>query len=219
MGFSLAFVAPIFARQAGREVPVERDFELDMGRDEHGKPYFNFPILILSDTHLSTWMSRAKLLAWFMQNTKAGKLCLLGDIIDGEAMLGSEEWKFPRWHRQVIAEICRMIAQGTEAIFVPGNHDEAICMQKMIHKGKSYVIEKTGRLIENGKEYFHRNLCGKTIRGVTFAKEVRYRGPNGLEIEAEHGHVYDGTLGNYSGIGNAVLDGMVLIDTLFQNMP
>jgi UDP-2,3-diacylglucosamine pyrophosphatase LpxH len=75
----------------------------------------------LSDIHLGTSASRADDLLNFLAEVSAGKIYLLGDIIDLERM--KTRAIFPDTHRNVLTRFVQLSQSGTEIIYIPGNHD------------------------------------------------------------------------------------------------
>lgn len=81
----------------------------------------NYRTLWLSDIHLGTAACRAEDLLEFLEEVKADKIFLVGDIIDLEKM--ETRAIFPDSHRQVLARLLMLSQSGTEVVYIPGNHD------------------------------------------------------------------------------------------------
>jgi UDP-2,3-diacylglucosamine pyrophosphatase LpxH len=81
----------------------------------------NYRSLWLSDIHLGTLSSRAEDLLDFIAAVDAGRIYLVGDIIDLQRMRARP--RFPDLHVRVVAEFARLAATGTEVLYIPGNHD------------------------------------------------------------------------------------------------
>lgn len=75
----------------------------------------------ISDTHLGDKNTQAEQLEDFLRNTSSDYLFLLGDIIDLWKMSKRAHW--PTAHQQVLKVIFDKARNGTEVIYVPGNHD------------------------------------------------------------------------------------------------
>ncbi len=118
-----------------------------------------FRTIFLSDLHLGMRGCQARMVANFLQHVRCEKLYLVGDILDMWWL--QQRWHWPEDHSEVIGRILGFIAQGTEVIFVPGNHDRAA--RQYLHmefagvKVRPFDVHHTadGRrlLIVHGDEY------------------------------------------------------------------
>nr|WP_321450133.1 UDP-2,3-diacylglucosamine diphosphatase [uncultured Carboxylicivirga sp.] len=77
--------------------------------------------LVISDTHLGTYGCKAKELVSYLKTISPNKIVLNGDIID--------VWQFstnyfPKSHTKVIRQLLKMMENGSEIIYLAGNHDE-----------------------------------------------------------------------------------------------
>jgi len=183
---------------------MHQELVLDIRRDALGNKFLHFPAMFISDLHLGTIHSRAKRLSHALQRTIADQLYCVGDIFDGECMLKKKRWDFGEWHRQVIAHVCRKADNESKVFYIPGNHDEGIRYKK---------------ITQNGQQYLHRNLCGKTVYGINIDVIAFYTALNGHVFKVIHGDQYDHTWGYWSSIGDAVLEMISQIDTWFQRFP
>jgi UDP-2,3-diacylglucosamine pyrophosphatase LpxH len=187
---------------------MHQELVLDVRCDGHGNKFLHFPFMTISDVHLGTKHCRAERLSRMLEHTVVDQFYLIGDIIDGEYMQHKWRWKFGHpsnsWHRQVVAHICRKAAQGTKVTYIPGNHDAGIRNRKVVC---------------DGEERLHRNLCGKTIYGINIAEKAYYIDPLGHKFLLIHGDQYDRTLGKCSAFGDAALEVMQHIDRWFQRLP
>jgi UDP-2,3-diacylglucosamine pyrophosphatase LpxH len=78
--------------------------------------------IFISDIHLGLRGCQAGYLLDFLQTTHCKQLYLVGDIVDIWAMEGSVYW--PEAHNAVVREVLEKARNGTQVIYVPGNHDE-----------------------------------------------------------------------------------------------
>ena len=78
----------------------------------------------ISDTHLGTRGCKAEFLLDFLKYTRSEKLYLVGDIVDGWRLKRS--WYWPQVHNDVMQKLLRKVRKGTELVYIPGNHDEAM---------------------------------------------------------------------------------------------
>jgi UDP-2,3-diacylglucosamine pyrophosphatase LpxH len=91
----------------------------------HGKREARrFRTIWISDVHLGTTGCQAARLLEFLQATESETLYLVGDIIDGWQL--KRRWYWDQTHNNVVQNVLKKAKKGTEVIFVPGNHDEAI---------------------------------------------------------------------------------------------
>ncbi len=78
--------------------------------------------IFISDIHLGTRFSKAKILLNFLKNNECESLILVGDIIDGWSIKRKFIW--PQEHSNVIQQILKKAKKGTKVTFITGNHDE-----------------------------------------------------------------------------------------------
>lgn len=76
----------------------------------------------ISDVHLGSAGSQAKLLARFLKEHESEQLYLVGDIIDGWRLKSKFYW--PQAHSNVIRRILTRAKRGTDVIYITGNHDD-----------------------------------------------------------------------------------------------
>lgn len=116
--------------------------------------------LFLSDTHLGTPGCKADLLLDFLRNNEAQTIYLVGDIIDGWRIKRS--WFWHESHNAVVQEILHKVRHGTNVIYVPGNHDEAL-----------------------------RDYTGLDFAGIDITDEVVHRTADGRDLLVLHGDQFD----------------------------
>ena len=83
-----------------------------------------FRSIWISDLHLGTTGCQAARLLEFLQATESDTLYLVGDIIDGWQL--KRRWYWDQVHNNVVQTVLKKAKKGTNVIFVPGNHDEAV---------------------------------------------------------------------------------------------
>lgn len=88
-----------------------------------GRHLFSARTLFLSDTHLGSMGARAESLAALLERVDCQKLYLVGDIIDMWQL--RRRWRWTDACDAVVGHILDLARQGTEVVFIPGNHDEA----------------------------------------------------------------------------------------------
>lgn len=81
--------------------------------------------VFVSDVHLGTDRCNVKKFKNFIKNLKTKKLVFVGDIIDIECMEKyGTQWN--RSHTECVHEILKLANQGTEIVYILGNHDAAL---------------------------------------------------------------------------------------------
>ena len=78
----------------------------------------------ISDTHLGTRGCKAELLLDFLQHVDPQYLFLVGDIVDGWRLTRS--WYWAPSHSAIVQRVLTMARNGTEVVYIPGNHDETM---------------------------------------------------------------------------------------------
>ena len=132
----------------------------------HAQPT-GYRSIFISDTHLGTRGCRADFLADFLKSVTCENLFLVGDIIDGWRLRRS--WFWDRHHDEVLRLILRMARDGTQVVYVPGNHDE------MMRKYVPLNLEVAGVKLQMEAE--HTTADGKRlliVHGDAFDSVVRH---------------------------------------------
>ena len=84
-----------------------------------------YSTIVLSDIHLGTSHSKTVEVSNFLKSVNCRRLILNGDIIDGWALSKGGTWKWQAKHTDFFKVIMKMMEkQGTEVIYVRGNHDD-----------------------------------------------------------------------------------------------
>ena len=117
--------------------------------------------IFISDTHLGFRGARADFLLDFLRSTESRYLYLVGDIVDVWEMQ-RRRLHWPAEHNDVIKEILRKAAAGTEVVYVPGNHDELL-----------------------------REYDGSVIRDVVVRREAVHCTADGRRLLVLHGDEFD----------------------------
>lgn len=108
--------------------------------------------IIISDVHLGCRDSKCEEVINFLRATRCKKLILNGDIIDGWALRSNGRW-LPEHTRFIRTVLKKMEKQGTEVIYLRGNHDEIL--------DRFLPINFAGLKIEN--EYIHDTPNGRYL--------------------------------------------------------
>lgn len=80
-------------------------------------------VAVISDIHLGTYGCQAREVVSYLKSIQTDVLVLNGDIID---IWQFSKRYFPKSHMQVLKEIMKHIARGTEVYYLTGNHDELL---------------------------------------------------------------------------------------------
>lgn len=152
---------------------LDRDFPCP-GIEPGGKPV-RFRAIWISDLHLGTTGCQAARLLEFLQNTESDTLYLVGDIIDGWQL--RRRWYWDQTHNNIVQTVLKKAKRGTEVIFVPGNHDEAVRQFINLDFGGIRVRDELVHVTAQGKKMLV--LHGDRFDGViACAKWLAYVGDN-----------------------------------------
>lgn len=112
----------------------------------------DFQTVILSDVHLGTRDSKAEEAIAFLKATTCRKLILNGDIVDGWALRSGGRW-LPAHTKFVRTVLKKMEKQGTEVIYLRGNHDDILERFLPVAFGGLSIVD----------EYIHETPQGKYL--------------------------------------------------------
>lgn len=118
----------------------------------------------ISDIHLGTRGCKADLLLEFLKHTESDTLYLVGDIVDGWRLKRS--WYWNQSHNDVVQKLLRKARKGTDVIYVPGNHDEAL---------RDFI-----------------DATGLQFGGITVQMEAIHQTADGRRLLVTHGDHFDG---------------------------
>jgi UDP-2,3-diacylglucosamine pyrophosphatase LpxH len=116
--------------------------------------------VFLSDVHLGSKDCRAQELLDFLSGIETDYLFLVGDIVDFWSLGRVFYW--PQEHNDVLRTILAMAKEGTEVIYVPGNHDENI-----------------------------REFCGSQFGNLAIRRKYVHATADGREFLVMHGDEFD----------------------------
>lgn len=105
--------------------------------------------IFISDLHLGTRDSKATEVIEFLKATRCEKLILNGDIVDGWALRGSGKW-LPEHTKFVRTVLKKMEKQGTEVIYLRGNHDDILERFLPINFGNLKIVDEYIHETPNG---------------------------------------------------------------------
>ena len=92
------------------------------GRAPHADAMCRVRALFISDVHFGTRDCQAGRLLELLQSTRAERIYLIGDIVDGWRLKAS--WYWPPSHDAAVRTVLRLMQEGTRVLYIPGNHDE-----------------------------------------------------------------------------------------------
>lgn len=119
-------------------------------------------LVVISDVHLGTYGCRAKELLHYLYSIKPSKLILNGDIVD---IWQFKKSYFPDQHLRVIKYLLDMAYQGTEIVYVTGNHDEMLRKFTNIHFGNIQMVDKLIMSLGNKKAWiFHGDVFDASVQ-------------------------------------------------------
>lgn len=121
-------------------------------------------VAIISDVHLGTYGCHAKELVTYLNSIEPKKLVLNGDIID---VWQFSKRYFPPTHMKVIKKIMDMASQGTEVIYITGNHDEMLRKFSDVTMGNISIVDKKVLELDGKKAWiFHGDVFDVSIQNA-----------------------------------------------------
>lgn len=137
----------------------------------------NIDIVVISDVHLGTFGCHANELLAYLESITPKKIILNGDIID---IWQFRKNYFPKSHLKVIQKIINLSTEGTEVIYLTGNHDEMLRKFSDVTMGNLKLADKIVLKL-NGKKawFFHGDVFDVSI---TKAKWLAKLGGWGYDI-------------------------------------
>lgn len=116
--------------------------------------------LFVSDLHLGTKACQADAFLDFLRSCEADRIVLVGDIVDFWRIKRGGHW--PQAHNDVLQKLLRKVRKGTELIYIPGNHDEAM-----------------------------REYCGSAFGGIAIERNLIHVSADGRRYLVMHGDEFD----------------------------
>ena len=127
-------------------------------------------VAIISDVHLGTYGCHAKQLLTYLNSIKPKTLILNGDIID---IWQFSKRYFPKSHLQVIKKIIDMASEGTEVIYITGNHDEMLRKFSDTAIGKISIVDKAVLKLDDKKAWiFHGDVFDISIQNAKWLAKL-----------------------------------------------
>jgi UDP-2,3-diacylglucosamine pyrophosphatase LpxH len=119
--------------------------------------------VFISDVHLGSKDSRTAELLQFLASVEVDYLFLVGDFIDFWSLRRSFYW--PQQHSDVLRAILGKARDGTQVVYIPGNHDEDM-----------------------------REFCGSVFGNVQIRRQYVHATADGRELLVMHGDEFDATV-------------------------
>ena len=108
--------------------------------------------IIISDLHLGARQCQTSKILQFFKNNKSDKLILNGDIIDGWALKSGGKWK--KDCTKIFRRFMKMSENGTEVIYIRGNHDDFLKPFIPFTLNNIKIIRKYVHIGIDGRRYF-----------------------------------------------------------------
>ncbi|MHA7843057.1 MAG: UDP-2,3-diacylglucosamine diphosphatase [Winogradskyella sp.] len=127
-------------------------------------------IAVISDVHLGTFGCQAKQLLTYLNSIEPKKLILNGDIID---IWQFKKRYFPKSHLSVIKKIMDFAANGTEVIYITGNHDEMLRKFTDTSIGNISIVNKVVLDLDGKKAwFFHGDVFDISIQNAKWLAKL-----------------------------------------------
>jgi UDP-2,3-diacylglucosamine pyrophosphatase LpxH len=121
--------------------------------------------VVISDVHLGSYVSRANELNEYLKSIETPLLIINGDFLD----MWQLKMKFlPPAHIQVIRRVLKMLKDGTQVVYLTGNHDEALRQYGKVTIGSNFTLadEYQMDLPWNKTLIFHGDIFDRTVKGT-----------------------------------------------------
>ncbi len=136
-----------------------------------------YKTIIISDTHLGKKAASAAFLFEFLRETSSDRLILNGDILEGWGMKHKKRKPFPEMHARCMDALNAKAAEGTEVIYIRGNHDEDWAKGKKSLNTRTITFQNKARNIQSP---------------IQFRKSFQHKDAKGRLFFVLHGDAFDG---------------------------
>ncbi|MBB4211906.1 UDP-2,3-diacylglucosamine pyrophosphatase LpxH [Rhodothalassium salexigens DSM 2132] len=142
-------------------------------------PKRRYRSIFISDVHLGTKGCRADYLLDFMRHAESDYLYLVGDIVDGWKL--KKSWYWAPDHNDVVRKVLKRASQGTQVIYIPGNHDEMLRDYVDHDLAGVKILQDTIHETADGRRYWV--LHGDEFDGVVMhAKWLAFVGDHAYRV-------------------------------------
>ena len=119
-------------------------------------------VAVISDIHLGTHACKAREVLNYLKSINPSKLILNGDIIDSWRFSRSY---FPGTHLKVIRLLIKFLENGTEIIYITGNHDEVMRNLSGVAFQNLKIVNQLELHLNGSKTWiFHGDFYDRIIR-------------------------------------------------------
>ena len=108
-------------------------------------------VVVISDVHLGTYGCHAQELNQYLKSIDTELLIINGDFIDIWQLSKSY---FPAAHTKVLQRVMKMLSNGTQVVYLTGNHDEMLRKYSGMQLGNLTVEDKLLIDIDGKKHWF-----------------------------------------------------------------
>jgi len=116
------------------------------------RPKLSCRTVFLSDIHLGTPDSKADEVVEFLKHIRCRKLVLNGDIVDGWALRRGGRWTSR--HSRLVRKVFKLTEKdGTEVVYLRGNHDEILDRFLPMAFGKIRLAKEHIHVTPDGRRY------------------------------------------------------------------
>ena len=127
-------------------------------------------IAVISDVHLGTFGCHAKQLLTYLNSIEPKKLILNGDMID---IWQFKKRYFPKSHLSVIKKIMDFAANGTEVVYITGNHDEMLRKFTDTEIGNISIVNKLVLNLDGKRVwFFHGDVFDISIQNAKWLAKL-----------------------------------------------
>jgi UDP-2,3-diacylglucosamine pyrophosphatase LpxH len=127
-------------------------------------------ISVISDLHLATHASKAKLVLKYLKSIHPETLILNGDIIDSWRFSRSY---FPKPHLKVIRHVIKLMEKGTKVIYISGNHDEFLRKFSEVELGNLKICNQITLELNGVKTWiFHGDIFDYMIHQAKWLAKI-----------------------------------------------
>jgi UDP-2,3-diacylglucosamine pyrophosphatase LpxH len=132
---------------------------------QHEPGMKRYRAIFVSDLHLGTKACQAEAFIDFLRCHDASRIYLIGDIVDFWRIKRGIYW--PQSHNDVLQKLLRKARKGTDLVYIPGNHDEAMRDYCEMTFGGVAIERNAIHVAADGRRYL-------IIHGDEFDVVVRY---------------------------------------------
>jgi UDP-2,3-diacylglucosamine pyrophosphatase LpxH len=161
----------------------------------------------ISDVHLGLRACKAEFLLDFLHSVRSEYLYPVGDIIDFWTLRSG--WYWPQMHSDVLQAVLHQAQNGTQVVYLPGNHDELFREYAGKIFGGVHVRSDAVHETADGRKFLIAYLKHKVKNAVNYISnfdhalvhEARKRRLDGVIC----GHIHKAAIQRINGLGRTAL--------------